>query len=71
VGALLAEPVRDLSPVGYVPSAQEWRLRTADLDGNGSNEVLFAAAFPHPHGSGHPEREELFCFSPDGKLRWQ
>jgi hypothetical protein len=44
--------------------------RFVDLDGDGRPDVLAVVAFPG-EGTGQVSREELDCFSADGKLLWR
>jgi DNA-binding winged helix-turn-helix (wHTH) protein len=46
-----------------------WRTQIVDLDGDGRPEVLFAAIYEHIQGS--EGEEELFCFSPEGRILWR
>jgi hypothetical protein len=54
----------------WEPPAEEaaWRTQIVDLDGDGVPEVLVAAAFGPPGSGG---KDEIFCFSSQGKLLWR
>lgn len=47
---------------------QKWRIRIADLDGNGRQEVLVTARFPQ--GETPYDQHTLYCLSQRGKLLW-
>jgi hypothetical protein len=46
----------------------DWRSQIVDLNGDGNPEVLVAAEYAAAQPAGP---EELFCFSPGGKLLWR
>ncbi len=52
-----------------LPPRPDWQTRVVDLDGDGGPETLAVVAFAQP---GRPDdfREELYCFSSDGKVLW-
>lgn len=54
----------DLAWKERTPGQDAWRTQVADLNGNGIPEVLVAAPTA-------PDEDQLFCFSPRGKLLWR
>lgn len=52
-----------------VPRETAWRSQVVDVNRDGVPEVFVAAYFADAPGAIH--REELFCFSSDGKLLWR
>jgi hypothetical protein len=47
----------------------ERRLQIVDLVGDGRKQVVLSASFPR--GDAAARQDEVFCFSPEGKLVWQ
>jgi hypothetical protein len=47
-----------------------WRLQVRELTGCSGNCVLVACRFLPESAHSHTAREVLFCFGPDGVLRW-
>jgi hypothetical protein len=58
-------------PTNRSPKPDRW-IAIADLRGDGTRQVLFAASFLKSDGSEHAvDRDELFCFSSDGAILWR
>jgi hypothetical protein len=47
----------------------ERQVQMADFRGDGQKHIVVATAFQQPGGV--PDREELYCFTSDGKLEWR
>jgi hypothetical protein len=47
----------------------EKKVRFVDLDGDGKEEILAIAAFAE-EGMGDVDRDELYCFSSEGRVLW-
>jgi hypothetical protein len=51
--------------------ANSWRVQVLDLEGAGRNSVLVAAAFSREASRDKRGSDVLFCFAPDGTLKWR
>jgi hypothetical protein len=60
-----SEELRD----SLLPAARTTQI--VDLDGDGTREVLFRAAYLPSNGSSGPDLEEIICFSSRGGLLWR
>jgi DNA-binding winged helix-turn-helix (wHTH) protein len=50
---------------------ESWRVQVLDLEGGGNKAVLVACAFSPENSFEKRVNDELYCFAPDGKLRWK
>ena len=58
-------------PTGHQNRPRGRWITVADLAGNGTRQVVFAASFIRPDGQDSPDRDEVLCFSAQGTILWR